>query len=253
MGHAADGAFDYDVAVKQLGAIRAVFEKAVEFVYVLHGDLETLVAEQHVLHAAFEIVVGTLEEAVELVDMLEQNVGHVGHGFFEMLMQEVDTEDDLGNCFCQCMELCLWVLAPVAAVGKVPRGLESRLVSAQQLLPSLDASLWGYKGHMASLARGIEHRLFKGGLHGGYGVDGEGGRHDAFVALVLPCVGVVVVVFEARATFLGGSPEGNHGDVRIKGQICGPPGAKRWLSARGVVQQSQFTSLSHGPRRRRSV
>jgi hypothetical protein len=65
-----------------LSAIRAVFEEAVELVYVFHGYLEALVSEQHVLHAALEVFIRPLQEAVEFVDMLEQDVCYVGDGLF---------------------------------------------------------------------------------------------------------------------------------------------------------------------------
>ena len=233
--HAANGAFDYHVAFEELGAIRAVFEQAVEFVDVLHGDLEALVAEQHVLHAALEVLVGTLQEAVELVDMLEQDVGDIGHRLFQVLVQQVDAEDDLRNRLGQGVELALWVVSPMAAICKVPRGLEGLLLSAQQLLTGLDPLLGAHKGDMARFAGGIEHRLLKGRLHRGDGMDGEGGRHDAVIALVLPCVGVALV--EAAAASLGRAPQRDHGDIATGGGGGGagraPPRANGGRTARG--------------------
>lgn len=56
--------------------------------------------EQHVLHAAFEVFIRPLQETVELIDMLEQYVGDIGDGLFQMLMQQVDTKDDLRDGLC---------------------------------------------------------------------------------------------------------------------------------------------------------
>ena len=77
-GHAADCALNCDVSVEQLDTIGAVVEQAVKVVDVLHGDAQAFVAEEHVFEALIEVVVCALEEAVELVDVLEQDIGDVG-------------------------------------------------------------------------------------------------------------------------------------------------------------------------------
>lgn len=210
--HASDGALDDDVAVEQLGAIGAVFEQTVEFVDVLHGDFEALVAEEHVFQTALEILVGALQEAVELVDVLEQDVGHVGDGLFEQLVQQMDAEDDLGDGLDQGVELALWVVPPVAVVCEVVRQLGGALFAAQGLLAALDALFGAGEGHMARLARGIEHRLLEGRLHGGQRVDGERGRHDGLVAPVVPFEGVAAEGVGAVAALRGPS-KGDHGDA----------------------------------------
>lgn len=76
-------------------------------------------AEKHVLEAGLEIFVGALQEAVQLVHMLEEDVGHVCYRLLEVLVQQVDSEDDLGGGFGEGMELCLGVVAPMAVVCKV--------------------------------------------------------------------------------------------------------------------------------------
>lgn len=91
------------------------------------------------------------------------------------------------------MKFALCVAPPVAVVCEVPRGLRGILLSAQHLLSRLNALLGNGEGNVPRFASGVEHRLLKGRLHGGEGVYGEGGRHDAFVSLVLPFVGVAVV------------------------------------------------------------
>lgn len=84
--HASNGAFDYYVAVEQLHSIRAVFEKAVELVDVLHGDLQTLVSKKHVLQTTLEILARALEEAVQLVDVLQQDIRNIRDRLLQMLV-----------------------------------------------------------------------------------------------------------------------------------------------------------------------
>lgn len=212
--HAIDGAFDGDVSVEQRGAICAVIEQAVEFVDVLHGDSQTLVAEEHVLEALVQVLVCALQEAIELVDMFQEDVGDVGGRLLEALVQQMDAEDNLGDCLEQGMVLALGVVTPMAAVRVVVRGLGGISFPAHELLASLDASASSPEGHEASLARGIEHGLVKRRLHRRQGVDGEGRGHDGRVARLVPCEGITAV-FEARPAALGESAKREHGISRI--------------------------------------
>ena len=167
-------------------------------------------AEVHVLETLLDVLVCALQEAVELVDVLQENVGDIGGRLLEALVQQMDAKDDLRDGLQQGMVVPLGVVAPVAAVGVVVGELLGVGLSAQQLLASLDAPAWRLEGHEARLAGCVEHRLLEGGLHRGQGVDGEGRGHDGLVALVLPFEGVAVVV-EAAPPALGGSAKRNHG------------------------------------------
>lgn len=164
--HASDCAFDDDVAVEQLRSIGAVFEEAVEFVDVFHGHFQALVAEEHVLETGLEVLVCALQEAVEFVDMLQEDVCDVGDGLFEVLVQQMDAEDDLRDRLVQGVEFALWIVPPVAVVCEVVRGLCCAFFSTQHLLARLDTLLGVGEGHMARLARRIEHRLLEGCLQG---------------------------------------------------------------------------------------
>ena len=155
--HASDGSFNYYIAVEQLTSIRAIFEEAVELVYMLHGHAQAFVPEQHILQTAVEIFARLLQEAIDFVDVLEQNVGNVGHGLLQALVQQMHAEDDLRNSLDEWMELALGVVSPMAIVGEVVRELGDAVCSTHQLLASLDALLGVGKGHMACLAGGIEH------------------------------------------------------------------------------------------------
>lgn len=80
--HAANCSLDSNVAVQKLCAIGAVVEKAVELVDILHGHLEALPTEQHVLQILFNVFIRPLQEAIQLIDVLEQDVGNISYGFF---------------------------------------------------------------------------------------------------------------------------------------------------------------------------
>lgn len=208
--HAIDGALDGDIPVKQRRTVCAVVEQAVELVHVLHGHSKALVAEVHVFETLLDVLVCALQKAVELVDMLQEDVGDIGGRLLEALVQQMDAKDDLSDGLQQGMVVPLRMVTPVAAVGVVVGELLGIGLSTQQLLASLDAPTWRLEGHEARLAGCVEHRLLEGGLHRGQGVDGEGRGHDGLVALVLPFEGVAVVV-EAAPPALGGSAKRNHG------------------------------------------
>lgn len=149
-----------------MGSVCAVFEEAVELVYVFHGDFQALVTEEHILQTGLEIFVGTLQEVVEFVDMLQEDICDVGDRLLEMLVQEMHTKDDLRGRFVQGVEFALGVVAPVTVVCEVVRGFCCPLFPTQHLLARLDALFRVCEGYMARFAGRIEHRFLKGGLHG---------------------------------------------------------------------------------------
>lgn len=172
--------------------------------------------------------------------MLQENVGDVGHGLFEVLVQEMDAKDDLGSCFEERMVFALGLVAPMAVVGEVPGELGSFVLSAEVVLALLDCLFGVLEGHEAGSPRRVEHGLLKGALHGAQRVYGE--SHDEVVVLgtVLPVesvsVGVVagIEVTQASAAVLGQlGPEGHHGErvaVYKAGALEGTERQLRWVS-----------------------
>ena len=175
-------------------------------------------AEEHVLQALLKVFICALQKTIELVDVFQENVSDVGGRLLEALVQQMDAEDDLGDCLQQGVVFALGVVTPMAAVRVIVGELLGIGFSAQQLLASLDASAGSVEGHEACLAGCVEHRLLESGLHGRQGVDGEGRSHDGLVALVLPFEGITVV-FEAAAPALGGSAKRDHGMQRPSRRI----------------------------------
>lgn len=95
--HAVDCPFYGDVALEQLKTVGAVVEKSVELVYVLHGNFQTLSPEKHILQASLYILVGALQEAVQFVDVFQQDVCDVGDRLLQVLVEQMHAEDDLGH------------------------------------------------------------------------------------------------------------------------------------------------------------
>ena len=77
-------------------------------------------SEEHVFHAAFQIFVCPLQEAVKLIDMLQQDVCYIRDRLFQMLMQQMDAEDDLRDGLRQGMKFAFRVVSPMTVVCKVP-------------------------------------------------------------------------------------------------------------------------------------
>lgn len=171
--------------------------------------------EEHVLQALLYVFVCALQKAVEFIDVFQEDISDVGGRLLEALVQQVDAEDDLGDCLQQRVEVALGVATPMAAVCVVPGGLLGLSFSAQQLLASLDPSTGRLEGHKARLARRVEHGLLEGGLHRRQGVDWEGRRHDGLVARLLPFEGLAVML-KAATPALRGPAKRNHGDVAPK-------------------------------------
>ena len=206
--HAIDGPFDGDVALEKLEAIGAVVEKSVELVYVLHGDLQALSSKQHVLQASLNVLVGALQEAVELVDVLEQDVGHVGDRLLQVLVQQVHAEDDLGDGLEQRVELPLGLVSPMAVVCEVPGVLGGVVLAAEHVLALLYGFFGVLEGHEGGAPSGVEHGLLEGALHGAQRVDGEGHGEVVLVAvLALRPAGVVMGTEVAKAPSV---VEGHH-------------------------------------------
>lgn len=196
--HASNGAFDGHIAIEQLGAVRTVFQESVKFAYVLHGHPQALVAKEHIFQTALQVLVCSLQKAVQLVYMLQENVRNVSNGLLQVLMQQMHTKDDLGDGLHQRVIFAPWIVSPMAVVCEVPLKLFRIFLPTQHLLALLHALLGVCKWHEARLAGRIEHGFLEGCLHRGQWVYGKSGRHDVLVALVVPFVKFSVVV-EATA------------------------------------------------------
>jgi hypothetical protein len=252
--HAIDGSFDGDIPVEKRRSVCAVVEEAVEFVDMFHGYPQTLVPEEHVLQALLEILICALQEAVELIDVFQEDIGDIGRRLLKALVQQMDTEDDLSDGLQQGVVFALGVMPPMAAVRVIVGELLGIGFPAQQLLASLDTSARRLEGYEACLARRIKHRLLEGGLHRRQGVDGEGRGHDGRVARLLPLEGITAM-FEASPPALGGSAKRDHGispGLGMRRPSC--PNGQRSCCPPGFREGCRplYHALSPGPRQFRA-